>query len=50
MWSLGLVNDWEGMIGMTGRVEEEAATVGLRFNAHKTKSRTIGNCDTSQII
>jgi len=31
------------MIGMTGRVEEEAAKVGLRINGDETKMMTIGN-------
>jgi len=44
-----LASSWEGMIGMTGRVEE-AAKVGLRINADKSKLMTIGNCDTSQFI
>jgi len=43
-------SSWEGMIGMTSRVEEEAAKGGFGINADKTKLMTISNCDTSQII
>jgi len=45
-----LESSWEEMIGMTGRVEQEAVKVGLRINADRTKLLTICNCDTSQII
>jgi len=35
---------------MTGRVEEDAAKVGLRINADKNKLIVIGNYGASQII
>ena len=45
-----LDSTWSGMIELTGRVEAEAATVGLRINADKTKVMAAGVQGQTQVI
>ena len=45
-----LDSTWAGMIDLTGRVEAEAATVGLRINADKTKVMVIGVQGQTQAV
>ena len=47
-----LENSWAGMIELTGRVEMEAASVGLRINADKTKVMVLvtGDCGPTQAV
>jgi len=48
---IALLDDtWEGMRELTGNIEKEAASVGLRINADKTKLMIAGNMGTSQTI
>ena len=42
-----LESSWAGISELTNRVEEEAATVGLRINADKTKIMVIGDFDVT---
>ena len=42
-----LESSWAGMSELTNRVEKEAATIGLRINAEKTKLMAIGEFDVT---
>jgi len=43
-------DSWQGMAEITTRVEREAATVGLRINAGKTKLMVVGNMSDKKCI
>jgi len=45
-----LEDSWQGMADITTRVEREAAIVGLRINAGKTKLMVIGNMSDKRCI
>jgi hypothetical protein len=45
-----LDSKWTGMMDLTGRVEEEAATVGLKINVDKTKVMATGLKGQTQVI